>query len=108
MFLNQDSPFRDPISNAILKLQEQQEIQKIRNKWWNEKNGGGKCIAEGNGKKTTSALGVKHVGGIFVVLIGGMIAGFIVAMCEFVWKAHKNAREDKVCISMYSFIFRLY
>ncbi|XP_069132310.1 glutamate receptor ionotropic, kainate 2-like isoform X2 [Argopecten irradians] len=91
--LPRDSPYRDPISNAILKLQEEQEIHKIYNTWWKEKYGGGKCLTVE--AKKTSALGVKHVGGVFVVLIGGMTAGVIVAICEFIYKARKNAREDK-------------
>ncbi|XP_021362769.1 glutamate receptor ionotropic, kainate 2-like isoform X3 [Mizuhopecten yessoensis] len=91
--LPRDSPYRDPISNAILKLQEDQEIHKMYNTWWKEKYGGGKCQTVE--AKKTSALGVKHVGGVFVVLIGGMVAGVFVAICEFIYKARKNAREDK-------------
>lgn len=91
--LPRDSPYRDPISNAILKLQEEQIIHKIYNTWWKEKYGGGKC--QTTETKSTSALGVKHVGGVFVVLIGGMFGGVVVAICEFIYKARKNAREDK-------------
>lgn len=48
-------------------------------------------------KKDANALGVTNVGGVFVVLVGGIIVGCFVAMCEFLWKARKNAKEDKVC-----------
>lgn len=75
-----------------MKLSEQQQLHKLYDKWWKS----GKCTAEK--PKTSSALGVKNVGGVFVLLIGGMIMGFIIAMFEFVWKARKNARHDKVFI----------
>ena len=39
---------------------------------------------------------MENVGGVFVVLMGGVVAGFFVAMCEFIWKARKNARKDQV------------
>ncbi|XP_060086379.1 glutamate receptor ionotropic, kainate 2-like [Ylistrum balloti] len=91
--LPRDSPYRDPISNAILKLQEEQEIHKVYNTWWKEKYGGGRCVTKA--KEVSAALGVKNVGGVFVVVIGGMFAAVVVAICEFIYTAKKNAREDK-------------
>lgn len=91
--LPQDSPYRDKISSIILKLQEDQTIQKFYNTWWKEKNKDGECID--STKKQTNALTIKNVGGIFVVLIAGTMAGVVVAFFEFLWKARKNAKEDK-------------
>ena len=68
-------------------------IQKLYTKWWKERNGGNCEVEE---KKDASALGVKNVGGVFVVLIGGLAAGLVLACCEFLWKAKKNATLDKV------------
>jgi ABC-type amino acid transport substrate-binding protein len=43
-FLILDSPYRTLISGAVLKLQEDGKLQKLKNKWWKTKNiGGGKC-----------------------------------------------------------------
>lgn len=87
-----DSPWVDLISREIIYFQENQEIQKIYTKWWKEKSGG-KCEVEA--KKDASSLGVKHVGGVFVVLVGGLVAGLFIACLEFMWKARKNAKKDK-------------
>ena len=38
-----DSPFRTPISSAILQLQEGGLLHIIKEKWWKNKHGGGKC-----------------------------------------------------------------
>lgn len=94
ILFNLDSPYRDKISSIILKLQEDQTIQKFYNTWWKEKNKDGECID--STKKQTNALTIKNVGGIFVVLIAGTMAGVVVAFFEFLWKARKNAKEDKV------------
>lgn len=41
MFL--ESPYKKYIDDALLKLKESGEIEKLRNIWWKEKRGGGKC-----------------------------------------------------------------
>jgi len=43
----------------------------------------------------TVELGIDNVGGIFVVLIGGTVAAFFLALCEFVWKTRKLALDDE-------------
>lgn len=43
---------------------------------------------------------MKHVGGVFVVLVGGLIAGLFIACLEFMWKARKNAKKDKVSVNV--------
>ena len=55
-------------------------------------------------KKTSSALEVANVGGVFVVLIGGMAVGFFIALLEFLWKSWRNSREDKVRKSLSLFM----
>ena len=65
-------------------------------KWWKEKSGGACNEDESKKSKNANALGVTNVGGVFVVLIGGMFAGFLIALLEFLWKSWKNARVDKV------------
>ncbi|KAH3889063.1 glutamate receptor ionotropic, kainate 2-like isoform X2 [Dreissena polymorpha] len=88
-----DSPWTDLISREVIYFQENQEISKLYTKWWKEKSGG-KCDVD-ESAKAASSLGVKHVGGVFVVLVGGLMAGLLLACCEFMWKAKKNARIDK-------------
>ncbi|XP_041354754.1 glutamate receptor ionotropic, kainate 2-like isoform X2 [Gigantopelta aegis] len=93
----EDSQYRDLMSETILKLQEDQFIHEIHRKWWKEELGGGKCVHDVSGGSTGKAndLGVDNVGGVFVVLIAGVGAGFIISLCEFIWKARKNAKKDE-------------
>jgi hypothetical protein len=37
------SPYRNALSEAVLRLQEQGHLTKMKNKWWKEKRGGGAC-----------------------------------------------------------------
>ena len=38
-----DSPFRTPISSAILQLQEGGKLHMLKDTWWKQRKGGGKC-----------------------------------------------------------------
>ena len=78
---------------AILELQENGRIQMLYNKWW---KGADTCVRDENKESKASALGVENVGGIFVVLLVGLALAVFVAICEFVWKSKRDAREDKV------------
>ncbi len=41
------SPFRVPISSAILQLQEAGRLHILKNRWWKQRRGGGKCDVRG-------------------------------------------------------------
>jgi len=95
------SPYRDIISDAILQLQEDQVLQSLYNRWWKERGGAGHCDADEKGKKDANALAIANVGGVFVVLIAGLLLSIIVAVLEFAWSARKNLeprKPDDVCI----------
>lgn len=38
-----DSPYRQPLSESVLQLQEGGKLTRMKNKWWKEKRGGGAC-----------------------------------------------------------------
>ncbi|CAG4929973.1 unnamed protein product [Colias eurytheme] len=41
--MKKNSPYRQPMSESILQLQEQGKITRMKDKWWKEKRGGGAC-----------------------------------------------------------------
>ncbi|KAI4811484.1 hypothetical protein KUCAC02_014389 [Chaenocephalus aceratus] len=91
------SPFRDEISLAILQLQENNRLEILKRRWWE----GGQCPKEGDhtcqGSVDRSCLGMENIGGIFVVLICGLIIAVFVAIMEFVWSTRRSADTDEVC-----------
>lgn len=38
-----DSPYRNALSTAVLRLQETGQLAQMKRKWWKEKRGGGQC-----------------------------------------------------------------
>lgn len=90
-----DSPYRTPISGAILQLQEKGVLQDLKKKWWQER-GGGKCASTDTEATNSSELGLANVGGVFLVLLIGCSGSFAIAICEFLWNVRKVAVTEKV------------
>ncbi|XP_072316309.1 glutamate receptor ionotropic, kainate 5 isoform X1 [Eucyclogobius newberryi] len=85
------SPFRDEITLAILQLQENNRLEILKRRYWE----GGQCSKEEDHR--AKGLGMENIGGIFVVLICGLIIAVFVAIMEFVWSTRRSAETDEVC-----------
>lgn len=95
-----DSPYRTPISGAILTLQEKGTLSELKTKWWQER-GGGKCKKDESDKEANSIeLGLANVGGVFLVLMLGCAASLVIAIFEFLWNIRKVAVEEKVTLPL--------
>ncbi|XP_023247023.1 glutamate receptor ionotropic, kainate 1 [Copidosoma floridanum] len=87
------SPWRDKISLAILELQEKGEIQILYNKWW--KSPSDTCMRNEKGKESkANALGVDNIGGIFVVLLCGLVFAVLIAIFEFCYNSKRSAPAE--------------
>uniref|UniRef100_A0A3P9PWM6 Glutamate receptor n=1 Tax=Poecilia reticulata TaxID=8081 RepID=A0A3P9PWM6_POERE len=88
------SPLRIPVNLAVLKLNEQAVLDKLKNKWWYDK---GECGHKDSGRKDkTSALSLSNVAGVFYILIGGLGLAMLVALAEFCYKSRIESRRMKV------------
>ncbi|XP_072304425.1 glutamate receptor ionotropic, kainate 5-like [Eucyclogobius newberryi] len=86
------SPFRDEITLGILQLQESNRLEILKRYWWK----GGECGKEEDHR--AKGLGMENIGGIFVVLICGLIIAVFVAIMEFVWSTRRSAETDEVSV----------
>ena len=122
-FCFSDSPYTSSISSAILQLQENRKLLILKERWWKQRRGGGKCKViflhfpknhtilpkavkisfvflqtdDKKGSGSANELGLANVGGVFVVLLGGIGIACLIAVCEFIWKSRKLAIDEKVC-----------
>ncbi|XP_016344311.1 glutamate receptor ionotropic, kainate 4 [Sinocyclocheilus anshuiensis] len=89
------SVYRDEFDLAILKLQEENRLEILKRKWWD----GGKCPKEEDHR--AKGLGMENIGGIFVVLVCGLLVAIFMAVLEFVWMLHHTpATELSMCEEM--------
>lgn len=56
----------------------------MKEKWWR----GNGCFEEDS--KEVSVLGVENIGGIFIVLVVGLVFFVFVVIGEFIYKLRKN------------------
>ena len=97
LFYFSGDPIRDEITSAILRLQEEDTILKLKNKWWRF----GRCSKKDSNTEDANELGLENIGGIFLVLIAGLVLGVLVAVAEFVWKSRENAEIDRVSMEIF-------
>ncbi|XP_030636891.1 glutamate receptor 1b [Chanos chanos] len=91
------SALRNPVNLAVLKLNEQGLLDKLKNKWWYDK---GECgSGGGDSKDKTSALSLSNVAGVFYILIGGLGLAMLVALVEFCYKSRIESRRMKQIIN---------
>uniref|UniRef100_A0A672IJ03 Glutamate receptor n=1 Tax=Salarias fasciatus TaxID=181472 RepID=A0A672IJ03_SALFA len=93
------SPLRNAVNLAVLKLNEQGLLDKLKNKWWYDKgecgSGGGES-KDSASKEKTSALSLSNVAGVFYILVGGLGLAMMVALVEFCYKSRAEAKKMKV------------
>ncbi|XP_059218523.1 glutamate receptor ionotropic, kainate 2 isoform X1 [Stomoxys calcitrans] len=88
-------PYRDILSQAVLELQEQGILTKMKTKWWKEKRGGGACAA-GPAEGGAVPLEISNLGGVFLVLIAGCFFGIFVSTMEMLMGVKQRCDENKV------------
>ncbi|KAL7740685.1 hypothetical protein ACLKA6_000052 [Drosophila palustris] len=88
-----NAQFRSNLSVGILRLSEKGILYKIRNKWFNM-NG---TTCDHNGPTNDDGqFDMDAVGGLFVVLIVGIIVSFVIGVVEFLWHVHKIALKERI------------
>ncbi|MGH0116625.1 UNVERIFIED_CONTAM: hypothetical protein FKN15_012220 [Acipenser sinensis] len=95
------SPLRTPVNLAVLKLNEQGILDKLKIKWWYDK---GECGNKDSASKDkTSALSLSNVAGVFYILIGGLGLAMLVALVEFCYKSRSESARMKVAKNAQAF-----
>ncbi|KAL6098945.1 gria3 [Pungitius sinensis] len=88
------SALGNAVNLAVLKLNEQGLLDKLKNKWWYDK---GECgSGGGDSKDKTSALSLSNVAGVFYILVGGLGLAMTVALIEFCYKSRQETKKLKL------------
>ncbi|KAL3227154.1 hypothetical protein MRX96_048813 [Rhipicephalus microplus] len=79
------SPYRDILSSTLLHLQERGTLRKFKDHWWKVRDPLKRCPTTEAGESrtdATSTLGLRTVGGVFVVLLAGLGLACLIAFAE--------------------------
>ena len=90
-----ESPYRSFLNDAILSLQESGRLDELKKRWWKDRIIAQGIICDDDSKPPGMELDIGNVGGVFVVLMVGLVTGLAIGMIEFVWKTKKVARHER-------------
>jgi len=101
--LPKDSPYYEPINRALLQLQEKGHLRELKFKWWEWERGGGACRWdwEYTGYRTPSSLDSDDLGGLFVLLLVGILLACVIACgeCMAVWWKKRGTVSNSIPMS---------
>nr|CAD7395568.1 unnamed protein product [Timema cristinae] len=89
--MKKNSPYRNMLTTAVLKLQESGRITELQDKWWKQERGGGACVSKGP-SGNPSSLNLENVGGVFLVLVVGVVIACFITLLEMM--LHVSFREE--------------
>ncbi|XP_043065157.1 uncharacterized protein LOC108093341 [Drosophila ficusphila] len=92
--MKKNSPHRGVFNSALLELQEQGVLEKMKNKWWNEV-GTGICSTKEESPDATE-LGMKNLQGVFYVLLGGSLFAMLYGIISWFMFVKKKAFHYRV------------
>ncbi|XP_017064315.2 glutamate receptor ionotropic, kainate 2 [Drosophila eugracilis] len=85
--------FRSNLSVGILKLSEKGVLYTLRNKWFNNNE----STCDSNAATIDDGqFDMDSVGGLFVVLIVGVIIALVIGVAEFLWHVQRIAVKEKI------------
>lgn len=87
--------YRTNLSVAILQLSERGELYKLKNKWWKRHNNTCQDYSDPI-YQDGDELSIIELGGVFMVLLGGILVAIFVGFCEFLWNVRQVAVKEKV------------
>jgi len=83
-----NSELRKPINNALLKLESDGTLRRLKFKWWIMERGGGACMS---GKTfDITQMDLQSIAGVFWLLLVCLICVIITFACESLWKVYQR------------------
>jgi len=84
-----DSIHRKPINQALLKLESEGTLKRLKTKWWKQKRGGGACAYWDWQREVFTQLGLSNIAGLFWLLLFGFIIIIVAFGLEGLWRYYK-------------------
>ncbi|XP_064637826.1 glutamate receptor ionotropic, kainate 2-like isoform X2 [Lineus longissimus] len=86
------APYRDHLTMAILKLNEEGVLQSLEDKWWRDS----KCPDDSSSTASDhKELTLEMVAGVFFLLVAGVVVSVIVCFIEWWWRKRRSKMKPK-------------
>lgn len=77
--VQENSPLKDKLSSAILKLLNQRKLESLKEKWWSNNPERKQCE---DPKKASDGISIRNIGGVFIVISVGVVLACITLIWE--------------------------
>lgn len=71
-------------------------LNMLYTRWWKQGEGANDCKDAGKSSDGASPLEIANVGGVFVMLVGGLVISLLVGFVEFFFYVIRHPNKDKV------------
>ena len=87
-----NSPYKDALTNAILKLRENGFLDKLKIKWFVQK---GTCAFESEEKSKAIIVYLEDIIGVYVLVACGVVLGLIALVVEWIYFTRKLVKNSE-------------
>lgn len=87
-----NSPMKQSLNRAVLKLTENGELGRLQHKWWYQNS---KCARSEMDTPVSDQLMLSGLTGVFYLLIAGLILAIFIALIEYCFKSHLKSKPNK-------------
>ncbi|XP_074095808.1 ionotropic receptor 25a [Cotesia typhae] len=93
--VQQGSPLKDQLNNAILKLLNQRKLEFFKSKWWSRNPNRRNCEKESS---QSDGISIENIGGVFIVIFAGILLACCTLAFEYWYYRYRprvNAKKQR-------------
>ncbi|XP_071438571.1 glutamate [NMDA] receptor subunit 1-like [Hetaerina americana] len=101
--MQKDSPWTNKVTLAILEMQEEGYMNLLEKKWFPRVREGLQCDEIQPAEKSSNALGLKNMAGVFILVLAGIFGGAALLVIEVAYKRHHAKAQYRRELARYAF-----
>jgi len=91
--VQQGSPLKDQLNDAILKLLNQRKLETFKERWWNQ-NPDKKVCDDEDSDDNGGGISIYNIGGVFIVIFVGIALAVITLIVEYWYYKYKKPNSS--------------
>lgn len=96
--VQQNSPLKDQLSSAILKLLNQRRLEGLKETWWNKNPARVTCD---DSERQSDGISIRNIGGVFIVIFIGVVMACITLAIEYCYYKNRKPNAKVVAVKEY-------
>ncbi|KAL7074304.1 hypothetical protein ACQ4LE_006231 [Meloidogyne hapla] len=88
-----DHVLKEPLSQAILKLQNERRLETCKERWWHRNEHAKECESSDD---DSNGISVQNIGGVFLVILAGICISMLILLCEYIYYSRFQDANDVI------------